>query len=457
MPGAARLNDSIGHSPTRSWLTTGLCIGAAIGVAVVVGAALTVGTGGLVGAAIIGGLAAGGAGIGEFLSTLSWAPKEKSGFLLIIPPLNVLINGSFSARAHIDVAICSIHSQQIIATGSASVYINGQPAARIDDKLVCGGVIVEGSKNVIIGGGTKKTDIIKAEDLVPGWVHWGLFGVGTASAIVLAGPVVAVSGILVGMAGGEAASWIGGKFVDKESDEYKWMVFGGSFLGFILGAKGGSILVNKMIPVPLTATKGFIKGGLPEMKRVPQIREHYIISLAEKRIDEINSAPKQNFENGRKPAKTTVYIDRKKGTVLQEDSGWPLPKRNNEGMHKTMLERLQIIDSNENLPQNEFIYQGETIRYKSYVGKILPENCAEFKGGNKLLQKGSKMEDLLIYTIDRNKQPAVRCDNCKITTDGATVLSDRVGTITEGTIQQMGKQSIVPYSLDIDFSGNEDQ
>jgi len=278
MPGAARLNDSIGHSPTMSWLTTGLCIGAAIGVCAV----LTVGTGGLAGAAIIGGLAAGGAGIGEFLSTLSWAPKEKSGFLFIFPPLNVLINGKFSARAHIDVAICSIHSQQIIATGSASVYINGQPAARIDDKLVCGGVIVEGSKNVIIGGGTEQTDIIKPEDLVPGWVHWSIFGVGTASVIVLAGPVVAFSAIIVGMAGGEAASWIGGKFVDKESDAYKWMVFGGSFVGFMLGAKGGSILVNKIIPVPQTTLMSFIKGGYPAIKPRCPLKSHIKSDISKK-------------------------------------------------------------------------------------------------------------------------------------------------------------------------------
>lgn len=72
MAHAARLNDPIGHSPTINWLLGGLIAAAAIAVTAVA----VVGTGGLAAAAIIGGAAAAGGGIGEVMSTMSWAPKE---------------------------------------------------------------------------------------------------------------------------------------------------------------------------------------------------------------------------------------------------------------------------------------------------------------------------------------------------------------------------------------------
>jgi hypothetical protein len=103
MPQAARLADPIGHSPTMSWLLKGLLIGAAIaltGVAIV-------GTGGLAAVAIVGGAAAMGAGLGEMMSTMSWAPKEVSGSITGIGALNVFTNGRPAARARIDFGICS--------------------------------------------------------------------------------------------------------------------------------------------------------------------------------------------------------------------------------------------------------------------------------------------------------------------------------------------------------------
>jgi hypothetical protein len=53
-----------------------------VGAAVGVGAALVIGTGGLAAAAIVGGLAAGGAGVGELLSSMSWGPKEVCGMII---------------------------------------------------------------------------------------------------------------------------------------------------------------------------------------------------------------------------------------------------------------------------------------------------------------------------------------------------------------------------------------
>ena len=78
---------------------------------------------------------------------------------------NVFINGQPAARLGDSVAPhgcsnCPPHPRTI-ASGSASVFINGRPAARIGDAVNCGGVIISGSANVIIGdsGGGQSADI----------------------------------------------------------------------------------------------------------------------------------------------------------------------------------------------------------------------------------------------------------------------------------------------------------
>ncbi|WP_206076730.1 PAAR domain-containing protein [Pseudoduganella plicata] len=218
-----------------SWLLKGLLIGAAIAVTGV----LIAGTGGLAAVAIVGGAAAMGAGLGEAMSTMSFAPKEVTGAIATTGSTDVFINGLAAARAHIDMALCSKHPGPPIpiATGSGQVYINGQPAARVDDKTGCGGSITKASGNVYIGGGTQQTDTINPENLVPGWVHASLLIVGVGSAIVLAGPVVAVGGLIGAFAGGYGGGWLGGKVFGEGSDGQKWSAIAGSFLGGFLGAK----------------------------------------------------------------------------------------------------------------------------------------------------------------------------------------------------------------------------
>lgn len=104
MPNAARLGDPIGHSPSMSWLLRGLLIGIGIGLA----AAVVIGTGGLAAAALVGGAAAAGAGLGELMSTMSWAPKEAVGQIQSGSG-NVFINGRKAARAHVDITQCGKH------------------------------------------------------------------------------------------------------------------------------------------------------------------------------------------------------------------------------------------------------------------------------------------------------------------------------------------------------------
>lgn len=240
MAAAARLNDPIGHSPTMSWLLTGLLVGAAIGVAV----AATVATGGLAAVAIVGGAAAGGAGLMEFASTLSVAPKEKVGVIKTPGSGNVFTNGLRAARANLDAAVCDKHSAPAtIASGSGTVYINGKPAARVDDKTICSAVVTAGSDNVYIGGPTEITNEIHPENLVPRWVHVALFVVGTGSALVLAAPAVVAGGLVLGMAGGFGGNWAGGKIFGEGSDGQKLMGLAGALVGGFLGAKGGSSLM----------------------------------------------------------------------------------------------------------------------------------------------------------------------------------------------------------------------
>jgi uncharacterized Zn-binding protein involved in type VI secretion len=242
-----------------SCLLKGLLIGATIGIAAVA----IIGTGGLAAAAMVGGMAAAGAGIGEVLSAMSWMPKEKTGVIAGPGSSNVFTNSRPAARAHLDIAQCNKHSQTPppLATGSATVFINGQPAARVGDKTGCGGDLTEGSNNVFIGGGTVATDIVQSEDLVSDWVYAALFAVGIGSAVLLAGPIVAVCGLVGGVVGGVAGSWIGGKRWGDGSDGQKWSMLGGSILGGILGMKGGGVLSGKEIPTSASSDLSNVLGA----------------------------------------------------------------------------------------------------------------------------------------------------------------------------------------------------
>lgn len=252
MPKAARHSDEIGHSPTMSWLMKGLMIGAAIAVAGV----LIAGTGGLAAVAIVGGVAAGGAGIGEMMSTMSFAPKEVVG-VITAACVNVFTNALPAVRAHLDFGTCSKHPSPpaLVATGSAKVFINGYPAGRVDDKTICSAVITSGSDNVFIGGGTAQTDPISPENLVPGWVHGALLVVGLASAAVLAGPLIAVAGLVGGVAGGMGGGILGGMAFGEGSDGQKWSALAGSVFGGLLGAKGATSAWNYAKAPPPTALK----------------------------------------------------------------------------------------------------------------------------------------------------------------------------------------------------------
>ncbi|VDZ61542.1 Uncharacterized conserved protein [Serratia odorifera] len=178
---AARELDEIAHTASQGWMIAGLVGGAIIGAAII---AVTGGTAAVAVAAVAAGASAGG-GLGEVLGSMSWAPRHVTGVLVGGSP-NVYINGRAAIRAHLSFGECAEDgpAKKVVAQGSAKVYINDLPAARINDLLACSAEIHSGSPNVIIGGDTEQTDEIEPE--IPAWVNWTLLAVGAGAAAVLA-------------------------------------------------------------------------------------------------------------------------------------------------------------------------------------------------------------------------------------------------------------------------------
>ena len=194
---AARLHDPVAHSHALGGFLAGALVGlaAAAGVAIVVGMAATlvateVATAGLAtplvaGVAVTVGEFAINAVVGGKLMGLAEDAGEALGSRSMGSPSgeisqgsrNVLINGLPAARVT-DTESCDAGK---IAQGSATVFINGLPAARVGDKVTCGAVIVGGSGNVSIGGGTTSPLPIQSE--VPEWARWAAVVVGILPAL----------------------------------------------------------------------------------------------------------------------------------------------------------------------------------------------------------------------------------------------------------------------------------
>jgi len=69
---------------------------------------------------------------------------------------NVIINGRPAVRLGdaFAVHVCPVDGgphPRVLASGSHSVLFNGRPAGRLGDSIDCGGVVLTGSGNVLIG------------------------------------------------------------------------------------------------------------------------------------------------------------------------------------------------------------------------------------------------------------------------------------------------------------------
>ena len=183
---AARLGDEIAHGFGVAAMVAGAVAGALIGAAVV---AATAATGGLAAVILAGSIAAGGLSMFQIvkgLTTIFELPEPTTG-VLIRGSFNVYVNSRNAMRAGDDVsATCSGLPLNhplwpfpvLIAEGSATVYINGKPAARLQSKMVCGAHIKTGSQNTFIGGPTERVAFVL--DLEE-WLHTGLEALGLAA------------------------------------------------------------------------------------------------------------------------------------------------------------------------------------------------------------------------------------------------------------------------------------
>ncbi len=234
---AARFSDPISHTSTAASalkmlgsLVVGAVIGAAVTALVVAAAVATVATGGL---GLVAVLAIGfvvsaameGSGLNAFIDrTIDHAvdsvmPPVIEGKIVSGSP-DVNINSLKAARAAapsmLDVVACAKHASgppPMIAQGSNNVFINSQPAARVNDKITCGGTIAGGSPNVFIGGGTLTVRDI--DDERPWWLT--ALGVGIGVALTLCGRgkmnwsalKSALPCLGMNMAASMAGSWVG--------------------------------------------------------------------------------------------------------------------------------------------------------------------------------------------------------------------------------------------------------
>ncbi|MBH9353175.1 T6SS effector (p)ppApp synthetase Tas1 [Pseudomonas aeruginosa] len=211
---AARLGDEIAHGFGVAAMVAGAVAGALIGAAVV---AATAATGGLAAVILAGSIAAGGLSMFQIvkgLTTIFELPEPTTG-VLIRGSFNVYVNSRNAMRAGDDVsATCSGLPLNhplwpfpvLIAEGSATVYINGKPAARLQSKMVCGAHIKTGSQDTFIGGPTERVAFVL--DLEE-WLHTGLEALGLAAlagGLLLAAMagvaarvgVVAIGGLMMG-------------------------------------------------------------------------------------------------------------------------------------------------------------------------------------------------------------------------------------------------------------------
>jgi hypothetical protein len=233
---AARVGDSFGHSSAMTGVLVGLAIGALVGVAIVA-------TGGLgaiaIGAAIAttGGAGLAGQAIGETID------GPDTGVIGIGSP-SVFINKRPATMTVIATGICSQDSgpPRKVATGAASVFVNGQPMGRISEKMDCSAVIRKGSADVAVGGPSK--EVIKPEPEVPTWLS------NTMTAMAIGGTIIATGGIALtygtgaavgSLVGGVGGGYLGGKGATMAAAAMGYGATGQAVAGVIGGLAGGAL------------------------------------------------------------------------------------------------------------------------------------------------------------------------------------------------------------------------
>lgn len=252
---AARLGDEIAHGFGMAAMIGGAVVGAIVGAAVI---AATVATGGVAIAIMAGSVAAGGLSMFQIvkgLSTIFDLPEPTTG-VLIKGSFDVYINQRNAMRAGADISSsCSGFPANhpywpfpvLIAEGSATVYINGKPAARLHSKMVCGAHIKSGSKDTFIGGPTIAVAFVLD---IEGWLHAGLETIGLLAAgaglvlAAIAGFAALATAVVIG-AGTMAVMYGLGELGDRLGPGYRDLLQGVAGMALLgLSKKAGPKLAK---------------------------------------------------------------------------------------------------------------------------------------------------------------------------------------------------------------------
>lgn len=198
---AARVGDPFGHSSAMNGVLVGLAVGALIGTAILTGGVSLIAVGAAV--AITGGAGLAGEAIGQTIE------GDDSGMIETGSP-DVSVDGRAAAMTVAARGNCSHDSGAPVpvATGAATVFINGQPAARVGEKMSCSAVIRRGSDTVFIGGPSKQ--MITPAPEVPALLQDAML------AMVIGGTAIGTLGVAmtygIGAAIGSLVGGTGGSF-----------------------------------------------------------------------------------------------------------------------------------------------------------------------------------------------------------------------------------------------------
>jgi uncharacterized Zn-binding protein involved in type VI secretion len=377
---AARLGDEVAHGFGFAAMLAGALVGVAAGIAVVGATALT---GGLAAVAIAGAVAGGGLAGGQIMSGLSTIfnlPEPTSG-VIGNGSVNVFVNKRPSVRALIDFAAgCSgaplnhypMPMPVSVMEGSATVFINGSPAARLKSKLMCGAHIKTGSPNVTIGGETVQMGFVF--DL-EAWTKTGLeiLGLGAllgGALFAAAAGAVALGAFALVMSGGVVIMEGVGRIGDALGPGYRDLLQGIVGMGLVIASP--KLARNAKVASDRTRITSLSNAGKIDEARAI-LRPHLDAKNPRAIIDRLDVSTKPDkgyLWSGNKSA-AKAYAAQEGGTVLEQTPGgrviddWP-----------ELNAKLSWSDGGEEL------WGGVSSKYaEGLSGKVTAVQSAEKAGG----------------------------------------------------------------------------
>ena len=401
---AARVGDQVAHTSALSGALMRLAAGALIGAAIIA-------TGGLGAIAIGGALAVtGGLGIGgQYIGQSMMGPPTG---MITIGSNNVYINNRLAACAVLSFSSCAKEYglPQPVATGAATVLINGMPVARKDEKIMCSATIIDGSNNVFIGGHSEQKIPMNPE--VPVWLSttmqammWGGIIVSTGGIAASYGSFAAVGTLIGGFGGGWLGSIAGRFFADTigygETGQRVGEVFGGllgSFAGSYGGFRGGQAMGNRFIPKPMTPMEGFLRDGIPGRQAV--------INQQSPRYGATGKSSGRTFnpEKAGGPIENMDYSTAKITSEGIEEVQTHLARFEAYEPNRLMLERLDRISNGEIAPTEYDLrfYTHELRELQRYRNLGIPDDVdAPYEVWNNT--HTATLEDYGISELDSNK------------------------------------------------------